>query len=241
MLAPLDGASGIDDNMPVGTTFSVLPAVFESEQVGGSSLLQPGSRLLAAGYIISGSRTVLALTVGMGTQLYILDRRTATFQLIDAMVEISVRAATLTVNAADGRHWDGHTRRYVDDWLALRGETDETGLRTVPSASLAADCHRVLQRGGVQIYPTEARQRGAIERPNLIYEASPIAWLVEQAGGAASSGTERVLDIAPSTLQQRTQLIIGAREEVARFERYHAEGITDARLPLFIRRSLFLS
>ena len=241
-IAPLDGASEIDANMPVGTIFSLLPAIFEGDRAGASSFLQPGSRQVAAGYIITGPRTVLAVTVGMGTQVYILDRRTATFELVDSMVEIPSGAPMLTVNATDDRQWNNPMRRYVDDWLVKHGESDETSFQMVRSASLATDCHRVMHRGGVQIYPGEARKRGAIGRPNLVFEASPIAWLIEQAGGAASNGKERVLDIAPLELQQRTPVVFGSREEVARIERYHAAGVDDAvPSPLFVRRSLFLS
>ena len=240
--APLDGASEIDANMPVGTIFSLLPAVFGVERAEIPSFLQPGARQVASGYIVSGPRTVLALTVGAGTQCYILDRQSATFQLMDPMVEMPMQSPTLTVNAGDDRHWDNALRRYAGDWLTKNGESNETGFQLCRSTSLAADCHRVLHQGGIQIYPAEARECGAIGRPNLVFEANPIARLIEQAGGAASTGAERILDIAPTDLRQQTPLIFGSHENVARFERYCAEADTDgACTPLFVHRGLFLA
>ena len=239
---PLDGSSNIDTNVSVGTIFSVLPAPTNGALMDAAAFLQPGARQLAAGYAIYGPQTALVLTAGEGTHIFTLDRSSGQFRLTAERVRVPRKTREFAINASNHRHWDEPIRIYVDDCLAgsegPRGE--DFNMRWI--ASMVAEAHRVLARGGIYMYPGDLRDGYSRGRLRLIYEASPIAWLIEEAGGAASTGTERILDITPEAIHQRVPLIFGSRDEVERLDRYHRDPYpVGERSPLFGRRGLFRS
>ncbi len=238
-LDPLDGSSNIDTNVSVGTIFSLLhlPRGSGTEP---AAFLRAGREQVAAGYFIYGPRTALALTLGDGTDLFTLDRHSGIFRLTAAGVRIPPRAREFAINASNYRHWDAPVRTWFDDCLAgTEGPRGENfNMRWV--ASMVADAHRILVRGGVYVYPGDARHGYRNGRLRLLYEANPIAMLIEQAGGFASTGCERILDRVPRLLHERVPLAFGAREEVERIERHHFGDVPKGETsPLFTRRGLF--
>jgi len=234
---PLDGSSNIDANASIGMIFTVLPALQYNEDP--SAFLQPGVNQLAGGFFVYGPQTVLVVTVGAGTQIFTLDRRTATFLLTQPKVEIPQRTNEYAVNDSNARHWDDPIRTYVED--CRRGKDGPRGrdFNMRWTGSPVADVYRILSRGGIYLYPGDKRREFRNGRLRLIYEANPIAWVVEQAGGAASTGRERVLEMKPTSLHQRVPLIAGSRIEVEHAARLH-DGlqIRGERSPLFSRRGL---
>jgi fructose-1,6-bisphosphatase I len=237
---PLDGSSNIDTNVSVGTIFSILRAPTEGSRCDADAFLQTGVRQVAAGYVIYGPQTALVLTVGAGTHVFTLDRPSATFHLTSQHVRVPATTQEFAINASNHRYWDEPIRIYVDD--CLKGAEGPRGadfnMRWI--ASMVAEAHRVLSRGGIYLYPADIRNGYSQGRLRLIYEANPIAWLIEQAGGAASTGHRRILDVQPRSLHQRIPLLFGSREEVARLDRYHVEPHPiGERSPLFGRRGLF--
>jgi len=239
---PLDGSSNIDTNVSVGTIFSILPAPTEGSRCDADAFLQTGVRQLAAGYAIYGPQTAFALTVGAGTHVFTLDRASGVFHLTAAHVRVPATTQEFAINASNHRYWDEPIRIYVDD--CLKGAEGPRGadfnMRWI--ASMVAEAHRVLSRGGIYLYPADVRNGYRQGRLRLLYEANPIAWLIEQAGGAASTGHKRILDVQPRSLHQRIPLLFGSREEVARLDRYHLEPHPiGERSPLFGRRGLFRS
>ena len=192
---PLDGSSNIDTNVSVGTIFSILPSGQNDDDP--CCLLQAGTEQLAAGYVIYGPQTALVLTVGDGTLAFTLDPLTGEFRLTTQVVVIRPDTNEFAINSSNSRQWDGHIRAYVDD--CLEGEDGPHGsnynMRWI--ASLVAECHRILSRGGIFLYPGDIRQGYAQGRLRLVYECNPIAFLVEQAGGAATTGLQRVMEVEP--------------------------------------------
>ena len=241
-LDPLDGSSNIDANVSIGTIFSILPAPDDGSPGGADAFLQPGEQQLAAGYVLYGPQIALALTMGLGTQLFTYQRRSGQFRLTVEQVRVPPKTREFAINASNHRHWDEPIRIYVDDCLkgceGPRGE--DFNMRWI--ASMVAEAHRVLARGGIYLYPGDLRDGYEHGRLRLLYEASPIAWLMEQAGAAASTGTERIMEIRPQSLHQRVPLIFGSRHEVERLDRYHRDPYPlGERSPLFGRRGLFRS
>jgi fructose-1,6-bisphosphatase I len=239
---PLDGSSNIETNVSVGTIFSVQPAPFDGSALDVCAFLQPGARQLAAGYALYGPHTAFVITVGAGTHVFTLDRTCGDFRLTAESVRVPAKTREFAINASNHRHWDEPIRIYVDDCLkgteGPRGE--DFNMRWI--ASMVAEAHRVLTRGGVYMYPGDLRDGYHNGRLRLVYEANPIAWLMEQAGAAASTGTERVLDILPAAVHQRVPFLFGSRDEVARLDRYHLDPYPiGERSPLFGRRGLFRS
>ena len=239
---PLDGSSNIDVNVAVGTIFSVL----RHEAAGEPALphyLQPGHHQVAAGYAIYGPATMLVLTLGRGTHGFTLCRDTGRFLLTHPDLAIPAQTSEFAFNTSNERFWEVPVRRYVSECKA--GAPGERGrdfnMRWV--ASMVAEVHRILMRGGVFLYPRDSKPPGRPGRLRLMYEASPMAWLVEQAGGAASTGRGRILDVLPRELHQRVPVILGSRDEVERIERYHAEHERGDDVvfvsPLFNERSLY--
>ncbi len=234
---PLDGSSNIDANASIGMIFTVLPALQYNEDP--SAFLQPGVNQLAGGFFVYGPQTVLVVTVGAGTQIFTLDRRTSAFLLTQPKVEIPQRTNEYAINDSNARHWDDPIRTYVED--CRRGKDGPRGrdFNMRWTGSPVADIYRILSRGGIYLYPGDKRREFRNGRLRLIYEANPIAWVVEQAGGAASTGRERVLEMKPTSLHQRVPLIAGSRIEVEHAARLH-DGlqIRGERSPLFSRRGL---
>jgi fructose-1,6-bisphosphatase I len=233
---PLDGSSNIDTNTSVGSIFSVLPAATGA----ADSTLQPGTQQLAAGYVVYGPQTSLVLTLGDGTMMFTLDPRDGTFRLTEPVIHIPETTREFAINASNFRHWDAPVRAYVDDCLNGEEGFHDCNYNMRWLASLVAECHRILSRGGVFLYPADARKGYAAGRLRLLYEVNPIAFIIEQAGGAGTTGTQRLLEIEPVSIHERTPMIFGSRKEIARVERYfertriHAE-----RSQLFNKRGLF--
>jgi fructose-1,6-bisphosphatase I len=234
---PLDGSSNIDANASIGMIFTVLPALQHNDEP--SAFLQPGVNQLAGGFFVYGPQTVLVATVGAGTQIFTLDRGSNTFLLTHAKVEIPVRTSEYAINDSNSRHWDDPVRTYIED--CRRGKEGPRGrdFNMRWTGSPVADIYRIVARGGIYLYPGDKRRHFRDGRLRLIYEANPIAWVIEQAGGAASTGRERVLEVKPKSLHQRVPLIAGSRFEVEHAARLH-DGlqIRGERSPLFSRRGL---
>jgi fructose-1,6-bisphosphatase I len=235
---PIDGSSNIDANTSVGTIFTVLPAV--GGGVDAASFMQPGAMQRAAGFAVYGPFTSLALTVGDGTHLFVLDKESGRFLLTQASVTVPPATREYAINASNYRHWDEATRIYTDD--LLRGQDGPRGkdFNMRWTASPVADIYRILTRGGVFLYPGDLREGYGFGRLRLIYEANPLAWIVEEAGGGASNGIRRTLDIIPTALHQRTPFICGSRSEVDYIMRLNREPHGQGEhSPLFTKRGLF--
>ena len=232
---PLDGSSNIDTNVSIGTIFSILPAGRDENR----TFLQPGHGQLAAGFFIYGPQLALALTLGEGTHIFVFAAEAGAFVEAYGSLVIPPKTQEFAANASNYRHWDEAVRLYVDD--CVQGADGPRGkdynMRWI--ASLVAEAYRILIRGGVFLYPGDARKGYRHGRLRLIYEANPIAMLVEQAGGAATDGTKRILDLTPAELHQRTPFIFGSAKEVEKIVRYHCDpsGI-GSRNPLFGNRGL---
>jgi fructose-1,6-bisphosphatase I/sedoheptulose-1,7-bisphosphatase len=235
---PLAGAANFDVNMSLGTVFSVLDHE-GTEPPATKAWLRPGRALLAAGYAIYGPATMLVLTVGKGTHGFTLDREIGNFILTHPDMRIAEETSKIAVNTGHERFWESPVRRYVDECRAGRSGIRGRDFSMRWIASMVADVHRILVRGGVFMRP-----RGDTpDTLQLLFEAAPIALLVEQAGGRATTGRERILDVEPQQLHQGVPLILGSCQEVERIERYHREfdAGTDKPYdsPLFKERSLF--
>lgn len=237
---PLDGSSNIDTNVSIGTIFSLLPATGVPDESPAAPFFQPGARQIGAGFFIYGPQLALVLSMGSGTHVFVLSARLGTFvQAYESRI-IPQRTQEFAINAANYRHWDEAVRLYVDDCLKGSEGPREKDFNMRWIASLAADCYRILIRGGVFLYPGDQRRGYHQGRLRLIYEANPIAFLVEQAGGAATDTVNRILDIEPDTLHQRTPVVFGSAREVDRITRYHlAPSSIGERAPLFGNRGLF--
>jgi fructose-1,6-bisphosphatase I len=219
---PLDGSSNIDVNVSIGTIFSVLKKPEGAPGVTEQDFLQCGAKQVAAGYCIYGPQTTLVLTVGDGVAMFTLDREQGSFVLIEEDVKIPEDTKEFAINMSNMRHWDAPVRRYIDECLAgtdgPRGK--DFNMRWV--ASMVADVHRILTRGGIFMYPWDKREPDKPGKLRLMYEANPMSWLVEQAGGAATNGKQRILDIQPKKLHERVSVILGSKNEVERVTAYHA-------------------
>jgi fructose-1,6-bisphosphatase I/sedoheptulose-1,7-bisphosphatase len=213
---PLDGSSNIEVNAPVGSIFSVLRACERD-------FLQPGTEQVCAGYAIYGPTTMLVLTLGRGTHGFTLDREIGEFILTHPDLRIPQETGEFAINASNARFWEPAVKRYVDECLAGRSGPRGRDFNMRWIASLVAEAHRILMRGGVFLYPRDERDATRNGRLRLLYEANPIAMLIEQAGGRASTGTERVLELTARGLHERSGLIFGAAHEVERLERYHRD------------------
>jgi fructose-1,6-bisphosphatase I len=220
---PLDGSSNIDVNVSIGTIFSVLRKVGHQHGVSEDDFLQPGKFQSAAGYCVYGPQTTLVLTVGNGVVAFTLDREMGSWVLTEEGMRIPEDTREFSVNMSNLRHWAPPMRRYIDECLAgadgPRGK--DFNMRWV--GSMVADVHRILCRGGVFLYPWDAREPDKPGKLRLMYEANPMAFIVEQAGGAASDGAQRIMDLMPGKLHQRVSVVMGSKNEVERVTSYHRE------------------
>jgi fructose-1,6-bisphosphatase I len=220
---PLDGSSNIDVNVSIGTIFSVLRKVGHHHGVSEDDFLQPGRFQAAAGYCVYGPQTQLVLTVGNGVVVFTLDRELGSWVLTGQDLRIPDDTKEFAINMSNLRHWAAPMRRYIDECLA--GSTGERGkdfnMRWV--ASMVADVHRILCRGGVFLYPWDARDPEKPGKLRLMYEANPMSFLIEQAGGAATNGRQRIMDLMPTKLHERVSVVMGSKNEVERITRYHLE------------------
>lgn len=233
-LDPLDGSSNIAVNVSIGTIFSIR----EARSDGLGSFLQTGREQLAAGYAIYGPQTMLVLSVGRGVAAFVLDPESEEFRTIAADLRVPAGVAEYAVNASNHRRWANPVRAFVDDCVA--GTAGPLGcdfnMRWV--ASLVAETHRILMRGGVFLYPSDSRAGYARGRLRMLYECAPIAMLIEQAGGAATDGLNPILDQRPDALHARTPFVFGSADRVATVAAYHALPEREAS-PLFGHRGLF--
>lgn len=234
---PLDGSSNIDANASIGTIFTVLPALGRNGEE--AAFLQPGVNQLAGGFFVYGPQTTLVLSVGAGTQIFTLDRAARTFLLTHPKVEIPERTNEYAINGSNSRQWDEPVRTYIEDCKRGRDGPRGRDYNMRWTGSPVVDFYRILSRGGIYLYPGDRRREFRNGRLRLIYEANPIAWIVEQAGGIASTGRKRVLEVMPESLHQRIPLIAGSRREVEHVVRLH-DGfqVRGERSPLFSRRGL---
>jgi len=218
---PLDGSSNIDVNIAVGTIFSVLRCPEGVDPADEKAFLQPGTRQVCAGFAVYGPSTVLVLTVGRGVHSFTLDREVGSFILTREDIRIPEDTKEFAINASNQRFWEPPVQRYVSELIA--GKTGPRGkdfnMRWV--ASMVADVYRILMRGGVFLYPRDTKDPSKPGRLRLLYEANPMAMIVEQAGGAATTGRERILDVVPTALHQRVAVILGSRNEVEVAARHH--------------------
>ncbi|TBV72831.1 class 1 fructose-bisphosphatase [Pseudoxanthomonas winnipegensis] len=221
---PLDGSSNIDVNVSVGTIFSVLRCPKDHvESPTDADFLQPGRDQVAAGYCIYGPQTMLVLTTGHGTHGFTLDREQGLFVLTQPRMQVPAQTAEFAVNMSNQRHWEPQMQAYVADLLAGRDGPRGKDFNMRWIASMVADVHRILTRGGIFIYPRDLKDPSKAGKLRLMYEANPMGLLIEQAGGLASTGRARILDLQPDQLHQRVPVFIGSREEVEAAERYHAD------------------
>jgi fructose-1,6-bisphosphatase I len=222
MFDPLDGSSNIDVNVSIGTIFSVMKKPEGSPGVSEADFLQPGSHQVAAGYCVYGPQTTLVLTVGDGVAMFTLDREQGSFVLTQEHLRIPEDTQEFAINMSNMRHWDTPVRTYIDE--CLQGAEGPRGknfnMRWI--ASMVADVHRILTRGGVFMYPWDKREPHKPGKLRLMYEANPMSWLVEQAGGAATNGHQRILDLQPTQLHERVSVVLGSKNEVERITAYHA-------------------
>jgi fructose-1,6-bisphosphatase len=224
---PLDGSSNIDANISVGTIFSILRAPPGTTPVSAADFLQPGSRQVCAGYAIYGPSTMLVLTTGNGVHGFTLDHALGEFILTHPDMQIPAQTAEFAINMSNERFWFPPVQRYVDECRAGSAGPRQRDFNMRWIASAVAELHRILSRGGIFLYPRDRKDPAKQGRLRLLYEANPIAMIVEQAGGAATDGQQRILDIVPTGLHQRIGLVFGSAGEVDRVATYHAP--TDTR------------
>ena len=237
---PLDGSSNIDVDVSVGSIFSILRAPNPGIDAVVGDFLQPGSRQVCAGYAVYGPSTMLVLTVGTGAHAFTLDPLLGEFILTHPNLKIPHATSEFAINASNSRFWEPAVKRYVDECLAGKAGPRGKDFNMRWIASLVAETHRILMRGGVFMYPRDTKDPVMAGRLRLLYEASPIAFIVEQADGRASTGRERVLDIVPNELHQRIALIFGSRPEVERLDQHHRDhNVREYDAPLFSMRGLF--
>ncbi|MDQ8023430.1 MAG: class 1 fructose-bisphosphatase [Moraxellaceae bacterium] len=221
---PLDGSSNIDVNVSIGTIFSVLQCPEGVTDPSAEAFLQPGSKQVVAGYAIYGPSTMLVLTVGDGVHGFTLDREFGAWVLTHSDIRIPEDTREFAINASRSRFWEAPVKRYVDELQAGREGPREVDFNMRWVASMVADVHRILARGGIFMYPLDEKNRPNGGHLRLLYEANPMAFIIEQAGGAATTGRQRILDVQPLALHQRVPVVLGSKNEVERVVRYHAES-----------------
>jgi fructose-1,6-bisphosphatase I len=218
---PLDGSSNIDVNVTIGTIFSVLKAPEGMQEPSEQDFLQVGTKQVAAGYAVYGPQTMLVLTTGNGVNCFTLDREMGSWVMTQRDIKIPADTAEYAINASNARHWFPPVRRYIDE--LEQGNAGPRGknfnMRWI--ASMVADVHRILNRGGIFMYPADARDPDKPGKLRLLYEANPMSLIIEQAGGAATDGQQRILDIQPTGLHQRVAVFLGSKNEVERVTGYH--------------------
>ncbi|MFC0400133.1 class 1 fructose-bisphosphatase [Paraburkholderia rhizosphaerae] len=245
---PLDGSSNIDINGAVGSIFSVMrvpDGAANGSMTERAAFLRPGHEQVAAGYAIYGPATMLVLSIGNGTHGFTLEREVGNFVLTHSDIRVPEDASEFAINASNERFWEPPVRRYVQECKDGKSGCRERDFNMRWIAAMVADVHRILMRGGVYMYPRDYRTATTMQgRLRLLYEANPMSFLIEQAGGDATTGRERILDVVPRDLHERVPVILGSKNEVTRIARYHREHDlgTDRPFssPLFRERSLFL-
>lgn len=237
---PLDGSSNIDVNVSVGSIFSVLRCPEGVTEPVARDFLQPGTRQVCAGYAIYGPATMLVLTTGRGVNGFTLDREIGEFMLTHPNLTVAPDTSEFAINASNSRYWEPAIKRYVRECLAGKSGPRGRDFNMRWIASLVAETHRILMRGGVFMYPRDRKDLSRAGRLRLLYEANPIGFLIEQAGGRASTGLRPILEVEPQSPHERIGFVFGARHEVERIERYHRDhNEFEFDAPLFGTRGLF--
>ncbi|MFH7807267.1 class 1 fructose-bisphosphatase [Acinetobacter sp. BSP-153] len=216
---PLDGSSNIDINMCVGTIFSILPA--KNTVTQAEDFMQAGNQQVAAGYVLYGPSTMLALTVGAGTVFFTFDPETQQFLLTSENIQVAADTKEYAINSSNQRHWENPVKRYIEELLAGKTGPREKDFNMRWVACMVGDIHRILCRSGIFMYPYDLKDPTKAGRLRLMYEANPMSMLIEQAGGASTTGRVRILDIQPTDLHQRVPVIIGSKNEVDLVTGYH--------------------
>jgi fructose-1,6-bisphosphatase I len=226
---PLDGSSNIDVNVSIGTIFSVLRVPPQTRKVQESDFLQRGRNQVAAGYAVYGPSTVLVLTVGDGVCCFTLDKETGSWWLTEDNIQIPAQTKEFAINASNSRHWEAPVQRYINEML--QGKEGPRGkdfnMRWV--ASMVADVHRIMTRGGVFTYPRDQREPEKAGKLRLMYEANPMSFLIEQAGGASTNGYQRIMDMMPTQLHERVAVFLGSKAEVELVTQYHLDAKASAK------------
>ena len=218
---PLDGSSNIDVNVTIGTIFSVLKAPEGMQEPSEQDFLQVGTKQVAAGYAVYGPQTMLVLTTGNGVNCFTLDREMGSWVMTQRDIKIPTDTAEYAINASNARHWFPPVRRYIDELEQGKAGPRGKNFNMRWIASMVADVHRILNRGGIFMYPADARDPDKPGKLRLMYEANPMSLIIEQAGGAATDGQQRILDIQPTGLHQRVAVFLGSKNEVERITGYH--------------------
>ena len=240
MFDPLDGSSNIDVNVSVGSIFSILRAPAAGDDPAHADFLQPGPEQVCGGYAIYGPATMIVLTVGNGVHGFTLDPALGEFILTNPDIRVPEHTSEFAINTSNQRFWEPAVSRYIAECLAGSTGPRERDFNMRWIASLVAEAHRILTRGGVFLYPRDSKDPAKAGRLRLLYEANPIGFLIEQAGGRATTGVERVLDVVPYEIHQRVGLIFGSAEEVERIEAYHAQPADEQiDIPFYGERGLF--
>lgn len=237
---PLDGSSNVDVNVSIGTIFSILKAPNKAN-LDEADYLISGQQQLAAGYALYGPCTMLVITVGNGTHGFTLDRASKQFLLTHPNMQVPVDTKEYAINSSNQRFWEPPIKRYITECKAGAAGRREKDFNMRWVGSMVADIHRILMRGGIYLYPKDSKDATKPGRLRLMYEANPMAMLIEQAGGAASTGRMRILDVTPEQIHQRIPIIVGSKNEVEHVVRYHDayDKGNDEHLPLFNERTFY--
>ncbi len=219
---PLDGSSNIDVNVSIGTIFSIFKKQAPQAPLQTADFLLSGRHQVAAGYVVYGPQTTMALTLGDGVVMFTLNKVTGEFVLINDAVTIAHSTKEFAINMSNMRHWADPVRRYVEECLAGTSGARDKDFNMRWIASMVADVHRVLSRGGVFMYPWDQREPHKPGKLRLMYEANPMSFLVEQAGGASTNGNELIMDLQPTDLHERVSIMLGSKEEIDRLQHYHS-------------------
>lgn len=220
---PLDGSSNIDINMSVGTIFSVLPYASTGKTACDDDFLQAGTQQLAAGYVLYGTSTILVLTTGDGVVMFSYDPNLQQFILIKDGVQISADTQEYAINASNYRYWQAPMQQYIDECNAGKDGVRGKSFNMRWIAAMVGDVHRILCRGGIFSYPFDTKIAGKAGKLRLLYEANPMSFLIEQAGGASTDARTRILDIVPTSIHQRVPVVLGAKNEVAYIQKLHEQ------------------
>jgi fructose-1,6-bisphosphatase len=237
---PFNGAAQAEANVPGGTLFSILPHPFHGTTPGAAGFLQPGRRQVAAGYVIYGAATVLALSVGRGVAMFTLDPRDAVWRLTREGVEVPRSTSEFAINTAEQRYWEKPVQRYVAECVAGADGPRGRDFSLRWTGSPVADAHRILTGGGVFLLPRDTRPQHRTGHLRLMFAAAPLAFLMEQAHAAAVTGTQQLLEVVPDTLHEKVPVILGSDDEVQLIVRYHADPSENVAWQLFRTRSLFV-
>lgn len=221
---PLDGSSNIDVNISVGTIFSILRCPAGVTNPTAKDFMQPGTQQVCAGYALYGPSTLLVLTTGHGVNCFTLDKNIGEFILTQANLRVPADTREFAINASNSRFWETPVKRYIDECLAGKDGPRKENFNMRWVASMVAEVHRILNRGGIFMYPRDTKDPTKAGRLRLMYEANPMSFIIEQAGGVCSTGRERIMDVQPTELHQRVAVILGSKNEVERVVAYHTEG-----------------